>query len=101
MTTDKKIELAQQLSKEYGMEGRKKQEESHFDRTTGTLFIGSHVFHYEDMEKAKNFMHDNMVRMRDKNDAACDMYAIGELAVEKLMEQSMASGGRLIIKEGD
>lgn len=52
-------------------------------------------------KRIDSLLKELMARMRDKNDAACDMYAIGELAVEKLMEQSMASGGRLIIKEGN
>lgn len=99
MSTERKLEMARQLSKEYGMEGRKKSEESHYDRMTGTLFVGSRVYHSEDMEKAKSFMHENRMRMEDRGDASCDLYEIAEIAIANLIDSSLATGGRMIIKD--
>ena len=99
MSEARKMEIAQLLSREYGMEGRKKTEESHYDRTTGTLFVGSRVYHTEDLDRARSFMHDCKIRMDEKNDAAYDLYEIAEIAITNLMESSLATGGRMIIKD--
>ena len=99
MTDTEKLNIAQQLSKEYGMEGRKRTEESHYDRTTGTLFVGSRVFNSEALDRARRFFQENKIRAIDKNDASCDFYEIAEVAVGKLMDDSLGQGGRIVIKE--
>lgn len=98
MKETKKLELAQQLAKEFGMTGEKREKGSHFDRSTNTLFVGSKVYHYEDMESAKAFFEDNKVRMRERGDNASSYFEIGELAIKMMMEDSLGSGGRVIVK---
>ena len=91
--------LIQELAKEYGMSGRPKSVDSHYDRNTGTLFIGSKVFQTEDLESARSFFAANKKRARDNNDAACDYYEIAEIAVEMLLRESLGTGGRVVVKE--
>ena len=87
------------LANEFGMTGRPKSEDSHYDRSTNTLFVGSKVYHYEDMEAAKAFMSDNKARMRDKGDNACTYFEIGELAIQMMLEESLGAGGRVVVKD--
>ena len=96
-----KTEIIHQLAGEFGMAGQPKRDDSHYDRNTGTLFVGSKVYHYEDMERAKRFFKENAKKTRHLGDAACDLYEIGEMAVEKLMDESHSAGGRVVIKEGE
>ncbi len=91
--------LIQQLAKEYGMTGRKKSEEgTHFDHTTGTLFIGSKVYKHSDLTEAKQFMEENKKKMSLRNDAASDYYEIGAAAVDFLINESLGNSGRIVLK---
>lgn len=99
MNETKKLEIAQELAKSFGMTGTKKSEDSHYDRSTGTLFVGSRVYHYEEMEAAKAFFTENKERMKEKGDNAEFYYEIGELAIAMMIEESLGTGGRLVIKE--
>ena len=99
MTESQKLELAQQLSREYGMEGRKKHEESRYDESTGTLFIGSRVYKGADMQRAHDFMEEIVLRMNDKNDASCVHYEIAALAIDRLIKESVRAGGRIVVKD--
>lgn len=94
-------DIIQKLAHEYGLEGRPSYEKSKFDPVTGTLFIGSRVYKYTDLENAKLFFDDSMKRAREKKDAAAGFYEIGVLAIDKLLEQSVGSGGRLVIKDDE
>ena len=98
MNDNRKLDLAQQLAREFGMTGEKKSEESHFDRATNTLFVGSRVYHYEDMESTKAFFEENKARMKERGDNAATYYEIGELAVKMMMDNSMGAGGRIVVK---
>jgi hypothetical protein len=91
--------IIQELAKEYGMSGKPKGVDSHYDRNTGTLFIGSKVFQTEDLENAKAFFSANRKRAESVKDAASDYYEIAEIAVDLLLKESLGSGGRVVVKE--
>ena len=94
-----KADLIQQLAGQYGLEGRKKTEDNHYDSSTGTLFVGSKVYQYNDLQRAKHFHEENAVRTKAIGDASFDYYTIAEIAISQLIEQSMSSGGRLVVKD--
>jgi len=90
--------LIKELAGAYGLEGQKKGE-SNYDSTTGTLFVGSKVYHTSDFERAIRFFRENKKKSKSFNDASADLYEIGEIAVEMMMGASISSGGRIIVKE--
>lgn len=94
-----RLDIIHQLAQEYGMEGRPEKEKSHFDPSTGTLFIGSRVYKSVDLDNARRFFEENLKRARERSDASAGYYEIGCMAVERLMEESTSNGGRLVVKE--
>ena len=92
-------EIIHELAKEYGMEGRPETEMSHYDKGTGTLYVGSKVYSHDDLSRARRFFAENKKKMHSFGDAASEMYEIGVVAVDFLMDQSISSGGRIVIKE--
>ncbi len=96
MKTAVKEDLIHQLALEYGMDGRPKRDDSHYDRNTGTLFVGSKVYHYEDFERTIRFMKENKKKAKSFGDASCDLYEIAEFAVETMMNENLVAGGRVV-----
>lgn len=96
---DKK-ELIEKLASEYGLEGRQARTASRYDPTTGTLFVGSKVYHKSDLERAQKFFKESKKKARSLNDGACDLYEIGEIALASLIDSCDEKGGRLIVKNG-
>lgn len=94
-----KIELAQALCREVGMEGRQKADRHHFDKGTGTLYVGSHMYDRGDMEAAKAYLLKRKLDMLDKNDAAAGYYELAGIAMEALIESNFLNGGRIVVKE--
>ena len=99
MTQADRFNIIQELAKDNGLSGRPMTEESHYDRSTGTLFIGSTVYHSEDMEAAKAFFTENKARAKAQNDAAATYYEIGEIAIDQLIQSSLGAGGRVVVKK--
>ena len=99
MNDAKKSDLITQLAGEFGLTGKPKAEESHYDRTTNTLFVGSRVYHYDDMENAKAYFKENKLRMKERKDNAETFFEIGEIAISMMMENSLGTGGRVVVKE--
>lgn len=97
LTNEDKTDTIRELAGAYGLSG-KRREISRFDRNTGTLFVGSKVFKIEDIEKARSFFQKSQKKAASFNDAASDLYEIGEIAVEMLMEETVNNGGRLVVK---
>ena len=94
-----KENIIKELAGSYGLAGSNKKENSHYDPSTGTLFVGSRVYNTSDLERAKRFMRENKKKSKSFNDASCDLYEIGEIAIEALIQDSAGNGGRIIIKD--
>ena len=100
MDSATKADLAEKLANQFGLSGKPIKEGSHYDATTGTLFIGSTVYKYEDMEQAKVFFEENKARAEKLGDASCKYFEIAQIALEHLMQDTAGIGGRLVVKEG-
>ena len=98
LDTATKAELAQALCKEIGMEGRNRTDRHHYDKGTGTLYVGSHMFESGDLMAAKQYMLKRKMEMDAKNDAAANFFEIGMVAIEHLINDSAINGGRVVIK---
>ncbi len=96
MKSSVKEDLIHQLALEYGMDGKPKRDHSHYDGNTGTLFVGSKVYHYDDFQRALRFFRESKKKAHSLGDSACDLYEIGEFAIESLMENNLLMGGRLV-----
>ncbi len=96
MKTAIKEDLIHKLAMEYGMDGRPKRDDSHYDRNTGTLFVGKKVYHYEDFDRAARFLKENKKKAKSFGDASYDLYEIAEFAVRSMMENNLSVGGRVI-----
>ena len=95
----KKLDIARQLAQSFGMEGQPVKEQSSFDRTTGTLFVGSRVYHTDDLDRARRFFKENKKKMRSLGDNASSLYEIGEMAVTRMIEECAKDGGRVVVKK--
>ncbi|MCR5734234.1 MAG: hypothetical protein K6G22_06490 [Lachnospiraceae bacterium] len=95
-----KTDLIQKLANEYGLEGKAIQQDSHYDYSTGTLFVGSKVYHKSDLDRALRFFMENKKKARSLNDAACELYEIGEVAVMQLIGICEENLGRIVLTEG-
>ena len=94
----KRLDIARQLANSFGMEGAPEKEPSSYDASTGTLFVGSRVYHTDDLERAKRFFRENRKKMHSLGDAASSLYEIGEIAVSRMIADSANEGGRVVIK---
>ena len=97
MDTIKKMEIAQALCREIGMEGRQKIDKHHFDQGTGTLYIGSHVYETGDIEASRDYMSRMKDEMDKKKDAAAAYYEVANIAIRTMLDNNLLSGGKLVV----
>ena len=98
---ENRTDLIMALAGSMGMSCKAKKEDSHFDATTGTLYCGSKVYSAADIQQAKEFCADNAERMAQRKDSSADYYEIAAEAIALLEKNSIANGGRVVIREDD
>ena len=92
-----KIEIAQALCREVGMEGRQRIDKHHFDRGTGTLYIGSHIYERSDIEATREYMLKMQQDMKSKKDAAEAYFEVAVIAINTLLDENLLAGGKLVV----
>ncbi len=92
-------ELIRSLASTMGMTGEKKKEASDYDPTTGTLYIGSHVYQAADIERARKFCEENARKMESRGDGASTLYTIAAIAIEMMEERNVSNGGKVVVQD--
>lgn len=92
-------ELIRSLANTMGMTGEKKKEASDYDPSTGTLYIGSHVYHAADIEKARAFCEEHARKMEARGDGAATLYTIAAIAIEMMAQKNIANGGKVVVSD--
>ncbi len=98
---DSREDLIKSLAGAMGMSGTKKKEDSRFDRTTGTLYCGSHVYSAADISSAKAFCLESSKKMASLNDSSAAFYEIAAEAIALLEKDNITNGGKMVVRDGD
>ena len=98
MADDKK-DLILSLAGAMGMSGRNEIGSGCYDKTTGTMYCGSHVYHSQDIYAAKQYLKKRYERLKSMGDGTCHFYEVALSSIE-LMEKEylLSNGGKLVVR---